>query len=77
MNREPLLQTPDFDALARSIGSRRTDQAVRDALIAVWNARGRVDAQLIGDTLSNGVSPTTDVVAARDLQLAITALDIR
>jgi hypothetical protein len=38
-----MTQIPDFDLLARTVGSRRVDIAIKDALISVWNARDLAD----------------------------------
>ena len=66
---------PDFDVLARSIGSRRTDQAIKDALLSVWNARGRADVTALerAATTQSGQPPSGRFI--KNLQQAIANLD--
>ena len=66
---------PDFDALARSAGVRRTDQTIKAALIEVWNARGLADMTMIGGSLSSQMGGLAAEPYVKTLQQEISRLD--
>ena len=71
-----MTQIPDFDLLARSVGSRRVDIAIKEALISVWNARGRADIQMIDAALSSQLGHAPARPSIKNLEHAIATLDV-